>query len=85
MLTLEVEIDLSLKKIYTILHSDGNDNTIPFLNIDAIDLAKRIETAVNVHLDAMKKEHEQSTATNPNIPKASNPIIVTPISVVGAT
>ena len=31
------EIDLSLKKIYTILHSDGNDNTIPFLNIDAID------------------------------------------------
>ena len=31
------EIDLSLKKIYTLLHSDGNDKTIPFLNIDAID------------------------------------------------
>lgn len=31
------EIDLSLKKIYNILHSDGNDNTISFLNIDAID------------------------------------------------
>ncbi|WP_299012672.1 hypothetical protein [uncultured Polaribacter sp.] len=31
------EIDRSLKKIYTMLHSDGNDETIPFLNIDAID------------------------------------------------
>lgn len=31
------EIDLSLKKVYTILHSDGNDNIIPFLNVDAID------------------------------------------------
>ncbi|APG65836.1 hypothetical protein LPB136_10875 [Tenacibaculum todarodis] len=31
------EIDNSLKKIYTLLHSDGNDDTIPFLNIDAID------------------------------------------------
>ena len=31
------EIDNSLKKIYTILHSDGSDSTIPFLNIDAID------------------------------------------------
>src|SRR5690606_37873112 len=31
------EIDLSLKKVYTILHSDGNENTIPFLNVDAID------------------------------------------------
>ncbi|MBT8259291.1 MAG: hypothetical protein KJO49_12510 [Bacteroidia bacterium] len=31
------EIDLSLKKIYTLLHSDGNQTTIPFLNIDAID------------------------------------------------
>ena len=31
------EIDLSLKKVYTILHSDGNEKTIPFLNIDAID------------------------------------------------
>ena len=31
------EIDLSLKKIYTILHSDGNEKTIPFLNVDAID------------------------------------------------
>lgn len=32
-----IEIDRSLKKIYTILHSDGNENTIPFLNVDAID------------------------------------------------
>lgn len=31
------EIDLSLKKVYTILHSDGNDTTIPFLNVDAVD------------------------------------------------
>jgi hypothetical protein len=31
------EIDRSLKKVYTILHSDGNDSTIPFLNVDAID------------------------------------------------
>ncbi|RAJ13174.1 hypothetical protein [Olleya aquimaris] len=31
------EIDLSLKKVYTQLHSDGNETSIPFLNIDAID------------------------------------------------
>jgi len=31
------EIDKSLKKIYTMLHSDGSNETIPFLNIDAID------------------------------------------------
>jgi hypothetical protein len=31
------DIDLSLKKIYTILHSDGNEKTIPFLNVDAVD------------------------------------------------
>lgn len=31
------EIDLNLKKVYTILHSDGNQKTIPFLNVDAID------------------------------------------------
>ena len=31
------EIDLSLKKIYTLLHSDGNEKTLPYLNIDAID------------------------------------------------
>ncbi|MEN8965155.1 MAG: hypothetical protein ABF250_04115 [Polaribacter sp.] len=31
------EIDVSLKKIYTRLHSDGNDDAIPFLNVDAID------------------------------------------------
>ncbi|MBO3097366.1 hypothetical protein [Gelidibacter pelagius] len=31
------EIDLSLKKVYTILHSDGNERTIPFLSVDAID------------------------------------------------
>jgi len=31
------EIDLSLKKVYTILHSDGNDKIIPFLSVDAID------------------------------------------------
>ena len=32
-----VEIDNSLKKIYTMLHSDGNEDTIPYLNVDAID------------------------------------------------
>lgn len=31
------EIDSSLKKVYTILHSDGNENVLPFLNVDAID------------------------------------------------
>ena len=31
------EIDLNLKRIYTTLHSDGNEKTIPFLNVDAID------------------------------------------------
>ncbi len=31
------EIDLSLKKIYTILHSDGNEKNIKHLNIDAVD------------------------------------------------
>lgn len=31
------EIDLSLKKVYTILHSDGSERTLPFLNVDAID------------------------------------------------
>ena len=37
------EIDLSLKKVYTLLHSDGNDATIPFLNVDAIDGAEKID------------------------------------------
>jgi hypothetical protein len=32
-----IDIDKSLKKIYTLLHSDGNDDGIPFLNVDAID------------------------------------------------
>jgi len=31
------EIDLSLKKVYTILHSDGNESSLAFLNVDAID------------------------------------------------
>lgn len=31
------EIDISLKKVYTILHSNGNEDTIQYLNIDAID------------------------------------------------
>jgi hypothetical protein len=31
------EIDLNLKKIYSLLHSDGNNEIIQFLNIDAID------------------------------------------------
>ncbi len=31
------DIDLSLKKVYTILHSDGNEKTIPYLNVDSID------------------------------------------------
>ncbi|MGA9637115.1 hypothetical protein [Flavobacterium sp.] len=31
------EIDLILKKIYSLLHSDGNSDIIKFLNIDAID------------------------------------------------
>lgn len=32
-----IEIDRSLKKIYTLLHSDGSESAIPFLNVDAID------------------------------------------------
>lgn len=31
------EIYASLKKVYTILHSDGNEDIFPFLNVDAID------------------------------------------------
>jgi len=31
------DIDYNLKKIYTILHSDGNESGIQYLNIDAID------------------------------------------------
>ncbi|MFK7749537.1 MAG: hypothetical protein AB8B65_14170 [Kordia sp.] len=31
------EIDLSLKKVYSILHSDGNEDIIQYLNVDAID------------------------------------------------
>lgn len=31
------ELDISLKRIYTILFSDGDDDIIQFLNVDAID------------------------------------------------
>ena len=31
------EIDFNLKKIYSLLHSDGNSEIIKFLNVDAID------------------------------------------------
>lgn len=31
------EIELRLKKMYTILHADGNDVVLPFLSIDSID------------------------------------------------
>ncbi len=31
------EIELSLKKMYTILHADGSDMVLPYLNIDSID------------------------------------------------
>ncbi|TXK72916.1 hypothetical protein [Mesonia sp. K4-1] len=31
------EIDNSLKRVYTILHSDGSDDSFEFLNVDAID------------------------------------------------
>ncbi|HKK11700.1 MAG TPA: hypothetical protein VJ945_02640, partial [Flavobacteriaceae bacterium] len=31
------DIDLNLKKVYTILHSDGNEKPIPYLNVDYID------------------------------------------------
>lgn len=30
-------IDYDLKKIYTLLHSDGNEQSLPYLNVDAID------------------------------------------------
>lgn len=32
-----MEIDLTLKKIYSLLHSDGNLDIIKFLNVDSID------------------------------------------------
>ncbi|MCM8568158.1 hypothetical protein NE848_02140 [Gramella jeungdoensis] len=32
-----IEIDNSLKKVYTILHSDGSDDSLEWLNVDAID------------------------------------------------
>jgi hypothetical protein len=31
------EIDLSLKKVYSILHSDGSDRIFQYLNVDAVD------------------------------------------------
>ncbi len=31
------DIDISLKQVYTILHSDGSDDSLEFLNVDAID------------------------------------------------
>ena len=31
------DINLGLKKIYTILHADGNDSAIPYLSVDSID------------------------------------------------
>ncbi len=31
------EINRSLKKVYSILHSDGSDTLLPYLNIDSID------------------------------------------------
>lgn len=31
------EIELSLKRVYTILHSDGSDAILPYLSIDSID------------------------------------------------
>lgn len=31
------EIDLSLKKVYSILHSDGGETIVPYLNVDAVD------------------------------------------------
>jgi len=31
------EIDLSLKRVYSILHSDGTDHIFQYLNIDAVD------------------------------------------------
>ncbi len=32
-----IEIDNSLKKVYTILHSDGSEDSLDYLNVDAID------------------------------------------------
>jgi len=31
------EIEHSLKQMYTILHADGSDSTLPYLNVDSID------------------------------------------------
>ena len=31
------DIDYNLKKVYALLHSDGNESSIPYLNVDAID------------------------------------------------
>ncbi|NHF57839.1 hypothetical protein FK220_000700 [Flavobacteriaceae bacterium TP-CH-4] len=35
--TERVEIDQSLKKVYSILHSDGSNRINPYLNVDAVD------------------------------------------------
>ncbi|TFG73944.1 MAG: hypothetical protein E4H26_08985 [Flavobacteriales bacterium] len=32
-----IEIDQSLKKVYSILHSDGSNSINPYLNVDAVD------------------------------------------------
>ena len=31
------EIDMNLKKVYTLFHSDGSEAPLPYLNVDAID------------------------------------------------
>lgn len=35
--TEQIEIENNLKKIYTLLHSDGRDSNLPYLNVDTID------------------------------------------------
>jgi len=32
-----IHIDKDLKKVYSLLHGDGSDTSVPFLNIDAVD------------------------------------------------
>ena len=54
-----VEIDFNLKKVYALLHSDGNESSMPFLNIDAIDLFVTIIQDVYKNFDRLEsKQHK---------------------------
>ena len=43
------EIDDSLKKVYSILHSDGSNNINQYLNVDAVDFCTFLNQSIFIH------------------------------------